>query len=374
MLNGKNLLSVLFAALLLVGCGGGGSGDSGDPGGSAASVCPTPDGGDLSADTTTMVINSYVDDVVIATYRDLRNKATALRVSVETLQSGRNQANLDAAQAAWVAARVPWEQSEAWLFGPVDSSGYDPALDSWPVNRTDLDEVLNGNDALTEEYIAALAPDKKGFHTVEYLLYGIGLNELQDRHFSYLIGTAKDIESTAIDLHDSWTEDDNPYGERMKSAGDDGNTTYPSQTSALEEIVGGMMKILDEVGAAKIAEPYDDQDTEDVESQFSFNSRADFANNIVGVLNVWMGCRASLDSRRCSGTGLDDLVRGSNSALATRVETEINDAIDKILAISQPFRDAILDPSQSDEIEAAQDATDKAFRTLRGCVLELIRQ
>ena len=54
---------------------------------------------------------------------------------------------------AWVAARVPWEQSEGFLFGPVDTFGYDPAMDSWPVNRTDLDAVLASGQAFTPEYI-----------------------------------------------------------------------------------------------------------------------------------------------------------------------------------------------------------------------------
>lgn len=364
MFNGKNLLSVLFAAILLAGCGGGGA-----DGGS----------GSGSSNLEATAINNYVDDVVIATYADLREKATALRVAVERLSSSRTQANLDAAKAAWVASRIPWEQSEAWLFGPVDSSGYDPALDTWPVNRTDLDAVLNSGDSLTEEYISGLDPELKGFHTAEYLLYAFQLDRLQERQLSYLTGTAKDIESTAIALHNSWTAGDNPYGQVMKGAGN--NSVYPSQTSALEQMIEGMSTILVEVGTGKIADPYDEGDTELVESQFSFNSRADFAHDIVGVLNVWKGCRVgangpNLQGRTCTGTGLDDVVRASDSALATRVETEINDAIDKILAISQPFRDAITDPDQSDEIEAAQAAIAKVDATLKGSggVLELIRR
>lgn len=222
MFNRKSLLSVLFAAFLLAGCGGEGS-----DGGS----------GSGSSNLEATAINNYVDDVVIATYADLREKATALRVAVERLQTSKTQANLDAAKAAWIASRIPWEQSEAWLFGPVDSSGYDPALDTWPVNRTDLDAVLNSRDSLTEEYISGLDPELKGFHTVEYLLYAFSLDQLQERHLSYLTGTARDIESTAMDLHESWTEGDNPYGQVMKGAGN--NSVYPSLTSALEQMIEG---------------------------------------------------------------------------------------------------------------------------------------
>ncbi len=285
---------------------------------------------------------------------------------------------------AYSTSQTPREQSEAWLFGPVEFKGHDPALDSWPVNRTDLDAVLASGDELTEEYISELDPDKKGFHTVEYLLFRDGnprdRSDFTAREFEYLIGTAKDIESTAIELHEDWAEGAEPYGDVLKNAGEDGNTVYPSLLSGIEEIINGMSIILDEVANGKIADPYDEKDVQKVESQFSFNSRADFAHDIVGVLNAYKGCRVpnNLDlpaeDRTCDADGLDDLIAQSDSALAERVENEINTAIEAILAISQPFRDAITDPSQEDEIEAAQEAINDVFSTLNGPVLTLVRQ
>lgn len=372
MFNRKSVLSVLFTVLFIAGCGGG----SGDSGSSESFI-------DQNSELTTTVIENYVGDeeygVVIATYYDLRLKATVLREAVEDIEGG-TQADVQAAADAWTAARIPWEQSEAWLFGPVDFKGHDPALDSWPVNRTDLDTVLASPDVLTEEYVSALPPEEKGFHTAEYLLFRDGqprnLNDFTTREIQYLIATAKDIESTAIELHEDWAEGAEPYGDVLKNAGGDGNTVYPSLLSGIEEMINGMSIILDEVANGKIADPYDEQDVELVESQFSFNSRADFAHDIVGVLNAYKGCRVvRLDDRTCSGTGgLRDLVAQSDSDLAQRVEDEINAAIDAILAISQPFRDAITDPSQADAIEAAQEAINDVFNTLNRPVLALVRQ
>ena len=371
MFNRKNVLSVLLAAFFIAGCGGG----SGDSGSSESFI-------DQNSDLATTVIENYVDDVVIATYYDLRQKATALREAVEDLEAGTG--TVQAAADAWIAARIPWEQSEAWLFGPVDFKGHDPALDSWPVNRTDLDAVLASSDELTEEFVSGLAPEEKGFHTVEYLLFREGIprnqNDITAREFEYLIATAKDIESTAVELHEDWAEGAEPYGDVLKSAGGDGNTVYTSLLSGIEEIISGMSIILDEVGAGKIADPYDEQDVELVESQFSFNSRADFAHDIVGVLNAYKGCRVpdNLDlpaeDRTCEADGLDDLIAQSDPALAERVEDEINAAIDAILVINQPFRDAITDPSQAGVIEAAQKAIREVFDTLNGPVLTLVRQ
>ena len=362
MFGRNNSLGAVFVVLLFASCGGGG-------GSSEESLI------DRNSQLVTSIIESYVDDVVVGTYADLKDKATALKEAVEDVENG-TQNDLDVAKNSWIESRIPWEQSEAWLFGPVDSAGYDPALDSWPVNRTDLDGVLASADDLTEEYISQLDPTLKGFHTVEYLLYEFSADQLNanSRRIDYLIGTAKDIESTAMALHASWTEGQEPYGEVMKSAGDEGNTVFPSQLSALEQMIEGMSIILVEVGTGKIADPFDQRDTELVESQFSFNSRADFANDIVGVLNVYMGCRASIENRTCDGDGLKDLVAQADTDLADRVEREINAAIDAILNISQPFRDAILDPDQSDQIKDAQEAIAAVDTTLKGSVLPLIRR
>ena len=372
MFNKTKALAVLLAALFLAGCGGSSSTDS-----------PSQSFIDQNSDLAATVIDNYVDDVVIATYADLSQKATALRTAVESISDG-GQTELDAAADAWTASRIPWEQSEAWLFGPVDSAGHDPALDTWPVRQIDLDKVLASSDSLTEQYINNLDDGLKGFHTAEYLLFREGDKrsraDLTSRQIEYLTGTVKDIESTAIALHGDWTT--RGYGNVMKTAGGEGNTAYPSKLSAIEQIIWGMSFILDEVGPGKIGDPYDEQDTELVESQFSFNSRADFAHDVVGVLNAYKGCRVTNDltvtDRTCTSTGgLMDLLEQGDSVLAQRVEDEINAAIEAILAINQPFRDAIIESNPKYDgpaIEAAQAAIAKVYATLNGPVLDLVRQ
>jgi uncharacterized iron-regulated protein len=179
----------------------------------------------------------------------------------------------------------------------------------------------------------------------------------------------RDIESTAEELYTDWAEGDEPFGEIMKGAGN--NSVFPSQVSALEQIIEGMSIILDEVANGKIAEPFDNQDVEAVESQFSFNSRQDFANDVRGSLNAFTGDHPGLG---LAGTGLNELVAETDPELAQRMEDEINDAIAAILAIPQPFRDAILDPDAADEIIAAQEACRQAFDTLNEEVLPVVQQ
>lgn len=74
MFNRKNIFSILLAVLFIAGCGGG----SGDSGSSENFI-------DRNSDIATTVIENYVDDVVIATYYDLRQKAIMLREAVESI-------------------------------------------------------------------------------------------------------------------------------------------------------------------------------------------------------------------------------------------------------------------------------------------------
>jgi predicted lipoprotein len=117
---------------------------------------------------------------------------------------------LQNAQNAWVAARSPWEQSECFGFGPVKTLGYDGSLDTWPVNETDLKKVLDSQDPITREYIEKRQDTEKGFHVIEYLLFGEGknrqVNQLKKRELAYLQALAEDFSRVASLLADSWTK------------------------------------------------------------------------------------------------------------------------------------------------------------------------
>ena len=129
----------------LAACGGSGSDDS-------TPTTPTTPDNRFSYAATEMIIN-LTDDVIVAGYADLAAKAEALLLATQKLTNSTAQADLDAAQAAWKAARLPWEQGESHIFGPVDSLSIDPHLDSWPLNTTDLQTQLNTNSGFDAETI-----------------------------------------------------------------------------------------------------------------------------------------------------------------------------------------------------------------------------
>ncbi|MCP3141216.1 imelysin family protein [Pyxidicoccus xibeiensis] len=323
------------------------------------------------------LVTNFADRVVVPTYRDLAHELTALDTAVLLLRTEPTAARLTAAREAWFAARVPWEQSEGFLFGPVDSFGYDPALDSWPVNRTDLDAVLSSSDPLTAEYVRNLQETQKGFHTVEYLLFGEGgtkkVEDFTPRQFEYLTAITTELQTVGNALLAAWTETTDgrpPYRDTLATAGQSGNTAYPSVQAAAQEMVGGIINILDEVANGKIADPYDAKDPDLVESQFAYNSLSDFTNNIRSVENVYLGRATDMTAQ---GQTLRDVV-GVNTDLDARIRGEISQAITALGNIPEPFRDAIRDPASKDEIEAAQEAIRKLQDTFEKNVLPFVTQ
>lgn len=127
------------------------------------------------------VVEQYVDAVVVPTYTDLARKNAALYDAVVALGTAPSNATFAAACEAWLAAREPWETSEAFLFGPVDELGLDPNMDSWPLDQDAIVKILtsgnydslNWNDGDSDDAIEA-AQSLRGFHTLEFLLFKNG--------------------------------------------------------------------------------------------------------------------------------------------------------------------------------------------------------
>ena len=313
------------------------------------------------------ILTDFADKTVIPTYKDLSDKATELLTAVQNLRTNPSPATLSTARAKWVSSRSPWEKSEGFLFGPVDFEGFDPALDSWPVNRTDLQGVLNTETPLTKEYVNNLENELKGFHTIEFLLFDEGgsktIADFTARQYDYLIAASELLQDAAVSLHTSWIASDGNFRAQVVNAGA-GSSAYTSQVAAVQEMINGMVGIADEVGNGKIADPFTERDTRLVESQFSYNSLLDFQDNIRSIQNVYMG------GYNVEAVGLDEFIKGKDAALDRRFQTEIQAAIAEIGKISFPFRDALT--TDGPQIEAAQRAIATVQQTLEGDILPLV--
>lgn len=308
--------------------------------------------------------------VILATYVDLDTKATALNAAVTTFNTTPTEANLNAAKQAWRDARRPWEQSEAFLFGPVDTKGIDPAIDDWPLNKIDLDAVLASDAELTKDYVDGLETSQKGFHTIEYLLFGEGNTKTAAqstaREREYLIAATQSFKGETAKLRQSWDPAGENYLAQFTGAGAS-STVYLSAAVALEEAVRGMMGICDEVATGKISGPFAEQDRTQEESQFSDNSNTDFQDNIRSVQNVYRGYYTGT-----SGRGIGFIVASLNSSLDVRVRQEIDAAIAAIGGMQPSFGRAITDNKPS--VEAALTAVNKLHETLERDVLPLMKE
>lgn len=128
-------------------------------------------------------VDQYVSSVILPTYSDLQTRVEALLKAVNAFAASPSDAGFQACADAWLSAREPWEQSEAFLFGPVDTKGYDPNMDTWPLDVADIIAILNsGKYAMLDwsgEYdeeneSIEKAQKRRGFHTLEYFIFKDG--------------------------------------------------------------------------------------------------------------------------------------------------------------------------------------------------------
>ncbi len=306
-------------------------------------VAPSSSVRDLAVEKSA-VLSQFVENLVLPQYRALQSSSETLAAEISIYVQQRNQASLDRARAAWRASRTPWEQSEAFLFGPVDSLGYDPALDSWPLDLGAFASALPEFAAQEQLDMFEVDPALKGFHAMEYLLFGLNndkeLESFTESEYRYLQSLATHQVEIAALLLSSWTEgsEGSPaFAETFKTAGAPENEAYPSQTAAFQELLEGMAGIADELALTKLGEPLESRDPNLVESRFSHNSLADFLSNLQGIRMVYMG-----------GTGPEPeaasiaaLVTADDSALHQKILAALNQTQVDLEKIPQPFVAAI---------------------------------
>lgn len=373
-----SLFATTTVILMLSACGGSSSSQE-------TPVIEEPSG--FTFDATAMISN-ITNDIIVEGYNDLNTKAESFHLATLSLLNSPTQATLLATQQAWQTVRQPWEQGEAHIFGPVDALSIDPHLDTWPLNTSDLQSLLATQSGFNADVIKLFNDDVQGFHTMEFLLFGDGLvdntkaiDEMTMLEREYLAATAEVFREYTQSLFDAWTirhdaneTNSSPYQVFLLSPGND---IYASQLGVVEELINGMIGIVDEVANGKIAEPFgsdiNSTDTSLVESQYSWNSLADFTNNIQGVKNVYLG---TTNSPAVTDVGIINFVQAADSVLATRIDSEITTAITAIKAIAGdnelPFRQAINDVAARVRIQAAIDALGILQTSLESDVLILL--
>lgn len=114
-----------------------------------------------------------IDNVIVPGYTALGIEAEKLIAGLTALTVNPSDVTVEAARIQWRATRKPWEAGEGHIFGPVDTLGVDPKVDSWPVDKNQLVGALGGYDPDLSS-VDGFPVTMKGFHAMEFLLFGDG--------------------------------------------------------------------------------------------------------------------------------------------------------------------------------------------------------
>ena len=320
------------------------------------------------------VVSNLVDNVIVPTYTELADETEQLEATLNGLDvNSISQKDVDKACDLFKKARKTWEQSEAFLGGAASDFDVDPTIDSWPLNRSLLLNYFSSGtmdeDMLDDASIL-------GFHALGFILFRNGqprnVSEFKSndtykgftsvsgaKELLYAQQVCKLLKERTFQLQVAWegetaknadrvqvvknadleyvTSKGISFGENMKKAGETAST-FSSLKDAIAQILsddeGSAAAIANEVGTAKIANPFSAGYIFYVESPYSYNSITDFQDNIRSIRNVWYGSRSgSADGKNFN----DFFVKTNKSATSSNIVTLFNDAINKIGNIPAPF-------------------------------------
>ena len=319
------------------------------------------------------VLKNLVNNVIIPTYTKLADETEALEKTLNGLTTSTiSQTQINAACDDFKKARQYWEQSEAFLGGAASDFDVDPTIDSWPLNRSLLLSYFNNgmDDEMLDDATIL------GFHALEFILFRDGqprkVAELQAndtyKNFEKITGAqeltyaqtiCKLLKERTFQLQCAWdggananrlsvvkaagldyqTEKGLSYGDNLINAGVEGsNSTFPTLKAAIAQVLsddeGSCLAICGEVGTAKIANPFSAGDVSYVESPYSYNSIADFRDNIRSIRNVWLGSTDKTANKYSFHTFFASV---KNEAVNNKVEHGYVSAIEGISNMPSPF-------------------------------------
>lgn len=337
----------------------------------AVASCKKDDDTDPLADEKEAFVATYAD-IVLAGYEDSYSKAVELKNTIDAFVAAPSEAGFTAAKQAWLEAREPYGQTEAFRFsgGPIDDNdGPEGTLNAWPLDENYVDYVSTDansgiiNDPtnhpnITGAYLETLNEEggeaniSVGYHAIEFLLWGQDLSassagtrpytdylttggtaDNQDRRGDYLVACAELLVGHLADLVAEW------------EAGGAYRTTFLAKDKdvAITEILTGIGTLSkSELAGERMFVALDNQDQEDEHSCFSDNTDRDIVTNAMGIHNIIQGSYTRTNGSTVTGTSLIDLVTASNETLGTELNTISNAVITKVNAIGDPFDQAII--------------------------------
>ncbi len=318
--------------------------------------------------------------VAYATYQDARDGAVALRGALSTLATQPSAATLEAAKTAYIAARTPYEQTEAFRFanGPIED--VEGLINSWPLDENFIDYI--GTDATTGiinhpvqyprisravlDSLNALGGPSNistGYHAIEFLLWGqdlyadspgrrayadyvsTGPTPAPARRGQYLLAAADLLIDDLNTVLAAWAPNQNNYRKKLLAMPTD---------SALGHIFTGIGKFTKgELYGQRMQSAYNTQDQEDEHSCFSDQTHNDFILGQRSLDNIYYGRYTRTSGETLDGAGLDDLIKGHNASADINLQAALANAKAAVAGIHAPFDQEIVNPAGRLRIQTA---------------------
>jgi len=334
------------------------------------------------APSTPAVAKNYAD-IAEASFSDTLIEARKLKAAVDTLIKSPTEDNLVAARKAWLAARIPYMQTEAFRFGNKIVDDWEGRVNAWPLDEGLIDYVSqeyadqggSNNDLYAANVIAnpklkiggeevdatnitkELLSNKlreadgvesnvsTGYHAVEFLLWGQDLNGTGpgagkrpatdydtknctggncDRRAQYLETVTDLLVDDLAFMAAQW----GPDGAARKAVmADDGRAGLVALMKGLGslsygELAGERMKL-----GLLIHDPEEEQDC------FSDNTHNAHYYDALGIKNVYLGSYKRTDGSVVSGPSASDLVKAKSPEADTRTRAAIDKTMQHMQAI-----------------------------------------
>ncbi len=363
---------------------------------------------------------AHYADIALATYEDALTTAKALKEASLQLVDNPSEETLELARAAWIAARVPYQQSEVFRFGNPVVDDWEGQLNAWPLDEGLIDYVQSthydyemGNDGalanivsnteltvngenldlntLTPQLLADLnelggseANVATGYHAVEFLLWGQDLNGTAagagnrpasdfakgdactggncERRSQYLI-TSLDLLITDLEyMTQQWHPEvkDNYRSELLSEPAEQGfrKMLFGMGSLSLGELAGERMKVALEANS-----------TEDEHDCFSDNTHNSHFYNNLGIRNVYTGQYQRVNGDVITGPSLADLVATASKDEAITIITRFDQSQD---ALQKLVDSAEKEGVFFDQLIASGD--DKGNQLVKSAISSLVAQ
>jgi predicted lipoprotein len=307
------------------------------------------------------VLQSLADVVIIPTYREVAVRLDAFAAIAVALRQEPTAERLAAAKESWRSARHTWKQSEAFRFGPTEDLHLRirSKVDWSPISPARIEEQIAGTAEMTAEYIDTLGTNRRGFLTIEYLLFDGGNGSVLaqdtggDRRRAYIAAIAADIALQAHKLVEAWVTEGGNYRFELIAAGQQ-SVEFESLKDAVDTVVNTAVQLSATIEENKIGRPYGIKNNgvpqpDSVETAYSDNSLADILDNVESIENIYRGRRENH-----AGQGLQMLV----AEVSPEIDAEILGAValvkQRIRAVPPPLEGAVLNARPA--VQAALDA------------------